>query len=42
MESFLAVNGVKQIKDKYDIEINEIINDGDSRSYNALLLSCSW
>lgn len=38
----MAVQGLKFIKDTYGIEINEIINDGDSRSYNACLLECDW
>ena len=42
MEPTMAVKGVTFIKDNYDIEINEIINDGDSRSYNALLTNCTW
>lgn len=37
MESFMAVKGVKELKENHEIEVNEIINDGDSRSYNALI-----
>ena len=37
MESFMALNGIKYLKENYDIKLKEIINDGDSRSYSALI-----
>ena len=38
----MAVKGVQYLKDNYNVEVNEIINDGDSRAYNALLEAFDW
>ena len=37
MEPEMAVRGINFLKDNLDIEVNEIINDWDSRSYYAIL-----
>ena len=44
MEPHMAVKGVQYIKENYDVEVNEIINERDSRSYqyNALIGSIYW
>ena len=42
MEEKLVVDGIKELFEKYEIEINEIVNDGYSRAYYALIENFDW